>query len=57
MLTPISRSDKHAELLIIHIKPLVKKLQFFTLVAKSDLRFKVHESGRKIIHHEPVHVG
>ena len=34
MFTPISRPDKHAE--------LVKKLIFSTLVAESDLRFKVH---------------
>ena len=40
--TPISRPDKHAELLKIYFKPLVKKLKFSTLVAKSDLRFKVH---------------
>ena len=39
---PISRPDKHAELLKNYFKPLVKKLKFFTLVAKSDLRFKVH---------------
>ena len=38
----ISRPDKHAELLKIYFKPLVKKLKFSTLVAKSDLRFKVH---------------
>ena len=40
--TPISRPDKHAELLKIYCKPLVKKLTFSTLVAESDLRFKVH---------------
>ena len=40
--TVISRPDKHAELLKIYFKPLVKKLKFSTLVAKSDLRFKVH---------------
>ena len=40
--TPLSRPDKHAELLKIYFKPLVKKLKFSTLVAKSDLRFKVH---------------
>ena len=39
---PISRPDKHAELLKISYKPLVKKLKFSTLVAKFDLRFKVH---------------
>ena len=39
---PISRPDKHAELLKIYFKPLVKKLNFSTLVAESDLRFKVH---------------
>ena len=48
MFTPISRPDKHAELLKIYFKPLVKKLNFSTLVAESDLRFKVHPS---------VHVG
>ena len=42
MFTPISRPDKHAELLKIYLKSLVKKLKFSTLVAKSDLRFKVH---------------
>ena len=36
-----SGPDKHAELLK-NLKPLVKKLKFSTLVAKSDLRFKVH---------------
>ena len=35
--TPISRPDKHAELLKIYFKPMVKKLKFSTLV---DLRFK-----------------
>ena len=40
--TSISRPDKHAELLKIYFKSLVKKLKFSTLVAKSDLRFKVH---------------
>ena len=54
--TPISRPDKHAELLKKYFKPLVKKLKFSTLVAKFVLRFKVHLDGRKIIHHEPVHV-
>ena len=37
--TRISRPDKHAELLKNYFKPLVKKLKFSTLVAKSDLRF------------------
>ena len=41
----------------IYFEPLVKKLKFYTLVAKSDLRFKVHQKWGKIIHHEPVHVG
>ena len=40
--TLISRPDKHAELLKIYFKPMVKKLNFSTLVAKSDLRFNVH---------------
>ena len=40
-LIPISRPDKHTELLKIYFKPLVKKLKFSTAVAKSDLRFKV----------------
>ena len=40
--TPISRPDKHAELLQIYFKPLVKQLKFSTLVAETDLRFKVH---------------
>ena len=57
MFTPISRPDNDVELLKNYFKPLVKKLNFSTLVAKSDLRFKVTKSGRKIIHHEPVHVG
>ena len=42
MFTPISRPDKHVELLKIYFKPPVKKLIFSTLVAESDLRFKVH---------------
>ena len=50
--TLISRPDKHAELLKIYFKPLVKKL-----VAKSDLRFKIHFKWEKIINYEPVHVG
>ena len=40
--TPNSRSDKHAELLKIYFDPVVKKLTFSILVAKSDFRFKVH---------------
>ena len=40
--TPISRPDKHVELLKLYFKPLVKKFKFSTSVAKSDLRFKVH---------------
>ena len=42
MLAPISRPDKHVELLKIYFKTLVKKLKFSTLVDKSDLKFKVH---------------
>ena len=41
MFIPISRPDKHAELLKNNFEPPVKKLKFSTLVAKSDLRFKV----------------
>ena len=44
---PISRPDKHAELLKIYFKPLVKKIKFYTLVAKSDLRFNVHLKWEK----------
>ena len=36
----LSRADKHAELLKIYFKSLVKKIS--TVVAKSDLKFKVH---------------
>ena len=42
MLTPISRPDKQVEPLKIYFKPLVKKLEFSTLVGKSDLKFKAH---------------
>ena len=42
VLTLVSRPDKHTELLKNYFKPLVKKLKFSTLVAKSDLRFKIH---------------
>ena len=42
MFKHISGPDKHAELLKIYFKSLVKKLKFSTLVAKSDLGFKVH---------------
>ena len=45
--TPITRPDKHAELLKNYFTPLVKKLRFSTLVAKSDLRFKVHKKWEK----------
>ena len=38
----IPRLDKHAELLRNHYKTVVKKLKLSTLVAKSDLRFKLH---------------
>ena len=55
--TPISRPDKHAELLKLYFKPLVKKFNYFlTLVVKPVLRF-ITKSGRKIIPREPVHVG
>ena len=40
--TPISRPDKHTDLLKIYFKLLVKMWKFSTLVAKSDLRFKIH---------------
>ena len=40
MYTPISRPDKHAELLKIYVTPLVKKLKFLILVAKSGLMLK-----------------
>ena len=40
--TPILRPDKHAELLKNNFKSPIKKLKFSTLIAKSDLRFKVH---------------
>ena len=39
---PISRPDELAELLKYYFKPQVKKLKFSTVVAKSDLRVKVH---------------
>ena len=42
LFAPISRPDKHTELLKIYFKPLVKELKFSILVAKSDLSFKVH---------------
>ena len=40
--TPISRPDKHIELLKIYFKPPIKKLKISTLVAKLDLRFKIN---------------
>ena len=40
--TSNSRPDKHAGLLKIYFKSLVKKSKFFSLAAKSDLKFKVH---------------
>ena len=40
--THISRPDKHDELLKIYFKTLVRKFNFSSLVAKSDLRFKIH---------------
>ena len=40
VLTHISRPNEHAELLKIYFKPLVKKLKFSTLCAKSDLSLK-----------------
>ena len=45
--TFISRPDKHTELLKNYFKPLVKKLKFSTLVAKSDLRFKIQLKWEK----------
>ena len=54
---PISRPDKHAELLKTYFKPLLNKLEFSTFVAKFNLRFKFNKSGGKIIHHEQVYVG
>ena len=47
MFTPISRPDKHAALLKIYFKALVKKLKFSTFVAKSDLMFKIHLKWEK----------
>ena len=41
-ITPISRPNKHAELLKIYFKPLIKKFKFFTLAARSDLGFKAY---------------
>ena len=41
MVTPISRPDKHDELLKIYFKPPIKKLKISTSVAKLDLRFKL----------------
>ena len=38
MFTPISRPEKHAELLKNYFEPQFKKLKFSTLVAKFDLR-------------------
>ena len=35
----------------------LKRLKFSTVVAKSNLRFKIHQKWQKLIHHEPVHVG
>ena len=45
--TPISRPNKHDELFKIYFKPLVKRLKFSNLVAKSDLRFKFHKKWEK----------
>ena len=42
MFTPISKPHKYAELLKIYFQILVKKLKFYTLVSKSDLRVKNH---------------
>ena len=36
LFAPISRLNKHAELLKIHFKLLIRKLKFSPLVAKSD---------------------
>ena len=41
VLTSVSELDKHADLLKIYFRLLVKKSNFSSLVAKSDLRFKV----------------
>ena len=45
--TPISRPDKHAGLLKIYYKPLIKKLKFSILNAQSDLRFIIHKKWEK----------
>ena len=45
--TPISRPDKHAELLKNNFKPPLKNLKFSTLVAKSDLKFRAHKKWEK----------
>ena len=42
LFTPISRHNKHAELLKIYFQPLVKTLKISTLATYSGLRFKVH---------------
>ena len=42
MFKPISKPDKHAELLKIYFNTLVKKLKFSIVVVGFDLRFKIH---------------
>ena len=57
MFTPISISDKTTRELENNVTPTSKKLKFSRFWTFYVWTQKPSKSGRKTIHHEPVHVG
>ena len=57
MLTPIVIRDKNTRELKINVNPMSKKMKFSRFMDILCNHKKASKSGRKTIHHEPVHVG
>ena len=55
--TPILMPDKNNEELRNNVNPTSKKLKFSGFLTVLCSEKKPRKSGRKTIHHEPVHVG
>ena len=57
MFTPILIRDKNTRELKNNVNPVSKKVKIFTFFGLFMFQQKIWKSGRKTIHHEPVHVG
>ena len=57
MFLPIFIPNKHTRELRINVNPKSKKLKKLCFIDFFIFQQKAWKSGRKTIHHEPVHVG